>query len=123
MAYEPKPGDGALFANEQRSKDTQPNATGYLVAHRDIKAGERIRLAAWTKSGTHGRFQSIRASDEREKQEQSYTDAAQPVNPATDNNPQAPLDGPKHYRSGDDPLDDDLPFIVPFDVPRKGIKA
>lgn len=69
MAYEPKPGDGSLFANKKREKETHPNATGYIIAHRDIKAGERLRLAAWTKEGTNGKFQSLKLSDDQAKTE------------------------------------------------------
>lgn len=69
MAYEPKPGDGALFANKKREKDSHPNATGYVIAHRNIKAGERLRLAAWTKEGTGGKFQSLKLSDDRQSEQ------------------------------------------------------
>lgn len=89
MAYEPKPGDGALFANKGRSKDTQPNATGYVIAHRDIRAGERLRLAAWTKEGAKGKFQSLKLSDDQRQQDRPVADSA----PATAAGP-----------------DDDLPF-------------
>lgn len=67
MAYEPNPGDGALFANKNATSDKAPQATGYVIAHRDIKAGERLRLAAWTKGGgDRGKFQSLKMSDERD---------------------------------------------------------
>ena len=101
MAYEPRPGQGSLFRNDKRSKDTQPNATGYILAHRDIKAGEKVRLAAWTKKGTHGAFQSLVMSDERPKQEES-TARQGDWRSGTEIDPQAPLD----------PLDDDseIPF-------------
>ena len=36
MAYEPKPGDGSLFKNEYKHADNHPDATGYILAHRDI---------------------------------------------------------------------------------------
>lgn len=65
MAYEPKLGEGALFKNERKTSDKHPNATGYLIAHRDIKAGEKLNLAAWTKDGGKGKFQSLRLSDLR----------------------------------------------------------
>jgi len=65
MAYEVKPGDGALFGNKDRATDKHPNATGYVVAHRDIKAGEKLNLAAWTKTSGQGKFQSLRMSDPR----------------------------------------------------------
>jgi hypothetical protein len=69
MGYEPKPGDGALFKNEHKTTDSHPGAKGYVIAHRDIKAGERLDLAAWTKEGTKGKFQSLRLSDARPKQD------------------------------------------------------
>lgn len=69
MAYEPKPGDGSLFKNERKTADNHPNATGYIIAHRDIKAGERLRLAAWTRDGSKGKFQSLRLSDEQRRDE------------------------------------------------------
>lgn len=62
--YKSKPGDGALFINDKREKEEQPNATGYVLAHRDIKAGEKLRMAAWTRVSEKGtRFQSLRMSD------------------------------------------------------------
>lgn len=69
MAYEPRPGDGALFKNEHKTDDKHPNAKGYIVAHRNIKAGERLELAAWTKPGGKGPFQSLRMSDPRPKKD------------------------------------------------------
>ena len=65
MSYTAKDGDGALFANKNRKSDKSPNATGYVIAHRDIKRGEKLNLAAWTKEGSQGKFQSIRMSDMR----------------------------------------------------------
>ena len=67
MSYEPKPGDGALFQNEHRTADKHPNATGYVIAHRNIRAGEKLRLASWTKSTDRGKFMSLKLSDERER--------------------------------------------------------
>ena len=66
MAFEKNPGFGALFRNEHRTTDSHPNATGYILAHRDIRAGEEVRPAAWTKEGAKGKFQSMKMSDVRE---------------------------------------------------------
>lgn len=88
MTYEAKPGDGALFANKNRTTDKHPNATGYVIAHRDIKAGEKLNLAAWTKTGGTGKFQSLRMSDPRTREE---------------NVRDAPASGPV--------LDDEIPFM------------
>lgn len=71
MAYEQKNGQGALFKNEHKQNDSHPNATGTIKVHRDLRAGETVRLAAWTKPGKDGRpaWQSLQMSDERERQE------------------------------------------------------
>lgn len=81
MAYEVKPGDGSLFKNERRASDNHPHATGYIVAHRDIRAGERVRLAAWTKEGRNGKWQSLRMSDEQRREDSA------PQPPAEDEAP------------------------------------
>ena len=65
MAYEAKPGDGALFKNDKQGNEKRPDATGYVIAHRDIKSGEKLNLASWTKESARGKFQSIRMSDIR----------------------------------------------------------
>ena len=69
MTFEPKPGDGALFANKNKKSDKSPQATGYVIAHRDIKAGEKLNLAAWTKDAGKGKFQSLRMSDVKGREE------------------------------------------------------
>ena len=65
MAYEQKPGDGVLFPNDRKSGDKSPDHTGYLLAHRDIRKGEKLSLAGWTRHGTRGDFISLRLSDPR----------------------------------------------------------
>jgi hypothetical protein len=70
MAYTPKPGDGVLFRNNKATSDKAPSHTGNITAHRDIKKGERVRLAAWLKGGENGKdkFLSLRMEDERNAQ-------------------------------------------------------
>lgn len=67
--YTPRPGDGSLFKNDHKTEDKHPGAVGYVIAHRDIKAGEKLNLAAWTKDGRNGKFQSLRLSDIRPKKD------------------------------------------------------
>ncbi|WP_019280264.1 hypothetical protein [Rhizobium grahamii] len=43
MAYEPKLGEICIFENEKAGHENAPDHRGYFVAHRDIKAGEKIR--------------------------------------------------------------------------------
>lgn len=104
MAYEPSPGDGALFGNKKKEDgDKRPNSTGYVIAHRDIKAGEKLNLAAWTKTSGTGKFLSLKMSDpfNAEQQTREAQGAGGPV---------------------DDPLDsDEIPFLFWGDLPDKVI--
>lgn len=72
--YQDKPGDGTLFVNTNKEKPTQPDRTGFVLAHRDIKAGERVRLAGWLATRQDGSkvtdrqgnpILNIKMSDER----------------------------------------------------------
>jgi hypothetical protein len=47
LPYEPKPGEICLFENEKAGHENAPDHRGYFVAHRDIKAGEKIPIALW----------------------------------------------------------------------------
>ena len=89
MAYEPKAGDGTLFENDT-AQGNQPAMTGYVLAHRNIQAGEKVNLAGWRKGGAGGRspFLSLKMSDMREREQAA---------PKTQNTP--PPD-----------MDDDIPF-------------
>lgn len=62
MAYEPKPGDSALFPNKSDNLNA-PKYKGYVILHRDCKAGERLDLAMWDKKG--GSFLGGKVSDPR----------------------------------------------------------
>ena len=48
MPYKPKLGEVCLFENEKAGHERAPDHRGYLIAHRDIKAGEKIAIALWT---------------------------------------------------------------------------
>jgi hypothetical protein len=63
MAYEPRPGDASLFENDS-SNERAPHWKGYIVAHRDIKAGEKVSLAMWKRNGARGTFLSGKVSDQ-----------------------------------------------------------
>ncbi len=47
MRYEPKLGDICVFEDEKASHESAPDHRGYVIAHRDIKAGERAPFALW----------------------------------------------------------------------------
>jgi len=61
--FQHKPGRGSLFKNDYKTTENHPDAKGKIVAHRDIREGETLEIAAWTKTGSKGRFQSLELSD------------------------------------------------------------
>ena len=83
MSYDHKPGDGTLYKNTKATSDKAPSMSGFVIAHRDIKKGEKVRLAAWTKGGQDGKdkFLSLKMSDDRDGQQAT---AERPRQPATD---------------------------------------
>lgn len=54
MAYELKEGQGSLFKNERREKDTHPNLTGKIKV-----AGVVYWISGWTKDGEKGKWISL----------------------------------------------------------------
>jgi len=96
MPFEPLPGSGALFKNDKQGNEKRPDATGYVIAHRDIKSGEKLNLAAWTKESARGKFQSVRMSDIRGASESEQDSATR-----QDSAPNVP---------NSDDLDDSIPF-------------
>jgi len=56
MPYEPKAGHISIFENEKMGRESAPDHSGYFIAHRDIKAGEKIAINLWA-----GRLNSLRS--------------------------------------------------------------
>ena len=68
-----KPSFGGLFKNSYKEPgDSKPNWKGTFAAHRDIKAGEEVEIAAWEKEGRKGMFLSLKVSDKREQTSDNY---------------------------------------------------
>ncbi|MBW6425444.1 hypothetical protein KX729_28920 [Rhizobium sp. XQZ8] len=63
MGYEAKPGEVCLFENEKMGREAAPDHQGYLIAHRDIKAGEKIAIALWCGKPNSARSFGGRVSD------------------------------------------------------------
>jgi hypothetical protein len=53
--YVAKPGQGVLFKNDKKTKDTQPDMTGNILT----LDGQKLRLSAWKKEGKKGVFLSV----------------------------------------------------------------
>lgn len=54
MAFEQKPNSGALFRNERREKDGDPQATGQALID-----GVEYWVKAWTNEGQKGKWQKL----------------------------------------------------------------
>lgn len=55
MAYGTKPGNGALFKNTKKEKDTHPDYQGDAV----LPDGTSVWLSAWLKTGERGKYLSV----------------------------------------------------------------
>ena len=85
MTYEPKNGTGGLWKNQNATTEKHPAAKGYILAHRDIKQGERLDLAAWTKTDRHGnKWQSLKMEDEYKKPDEAPGQPADQPDPGAD---------------------------------------
>jgi hypothetical protein len=81
----PKDGSGQLRKNDYKTKDAQPNAKGYIIAHRDIKKGEKVDLASWTKTDVSGnKYQSLKIQDVYVKPDEPQGDAPREDAPSED---------------------------------------
>lgn len=78
MAYENRPGDGALFANKFANGNPKaPAWKGYVFHH---QTGERIELAIWEKVSRKGdKFLSIKASEPRSMSEEAFGEKPAPA--------------------------------------------
>lgn len=63
MAYEQKPGQGVLFKNDRKEKDTHPDYKGSVNI-----AGVEHWLSAWIKDGQKGKFMSLAVGEPKQKQ-------------------------------------------------------
>ena len=52
-------GRGVLFREQKKRHDKAPDYKGDFVASRDIKKGEKIRIAGWYKATNQGHLISI----------------------------------------------------------------
>jgi hypothetical protein len=63
MAYEKKPGDFALFKNDRKENERQPDYRGDGV---DCD-GNEVWISAWLKDGNKGKFMSCRMERKQPK--------------------------------------------------------
>lgn len=58
MSYTQKPGNGALFKNDKKSKDHQPDYKGSLT----LPDGTTMQLGGWVSQGANGKYLSLKVS-------------------------------------------------------------
>ena len=54
-----QPGKGVLFMNEKKVKDSHPDWKGFVIATKDYKPGDKVKLTAWTKQTARGQLISL----------------------------------------------------------------
>jgi len=69
MTFQLKEGQGSLFKNNKKEKDTHPNMTGSALI-----GGVEYWISAWTKEGEKGRWQSL-AFKPKDKKAKANTDS------------------------------------------------
>jgi hypothetical protein len=89
MSYVQKDGQGSLFKNDRKEKETHPDYKGSIVIN-----GQEFWLSAWIKEGAKGKFMSLSAQPKEERR------ASAP----------APAPRPGKAGGGFDDMDDDIPF-------------
>jgi len=102
MAYEGKPGRGGVWPNKSDNSQA-PVFKGHFLAHRDIKAGERVDLALFqnTSANAQAPAYDVKVQDpwvKGEQREKRVEQARQVVQPR-----RAPVDTAEDF-------DDDIPF-------------
>ena len=87
MAYTQKPGDFALFPNEKRTKDTQPNTRGTaLIVCPHCGVELPLELAGWTKAAGGKKFITGKIGPKQDRQQQAAP-ASQPPPPPDASDP------------------------------------
>ncbi len=95
MAFELKEGQGSLFKNDRREKDSHPHAKGTALI-----GGVEYWVSAWTKDGAKGKFQSLAFQSKEAQREVQSTKQAQRL-----------LDDPRtSYGDSAADLNDEIPF-------------
>lgn len=64
MAYEHKPGSFALFKNDKQGNEKRPDYTGEGMS----LDGTPIKVSAWLKDGTKGKFMSCKFEEKTQGQ-------------------------------------------------------
>jgi hypothetical protein len=81
MAFEQKPGTGALFRNDKDGNESRPDYKGDLT----LETGEKIRIAGWLKEGAKGKFLSLKVDKPRDDRDAVKSDGRGSSRPVAGN--------------------------------------
>lgn len=74
MSYVQKEGQGSLFVNDKREKDSHPNLKGSITI-----GGVEYWLSAWTKQGERGKWISLSAQPKEQRPQQNKRREPEPM--------------------------------------------
>jgi len=118
MAYEAKPGTGTLFRNREKKSDRHPNLKGDALVEIDGQLYQ-LELAAWTKQSERaGKFLSlsVKLKGARQSTQPRPSEGRQYFHERIEKIG-VPLDDDLDRSWGPPPAgDDDIPFVVPYDL-------
>ena len=81
MAYEHKPGNGAIFKNKDKNPgDNKPDYKGDGMGEQ----GNLVEFALWVKDGTNGKYFSVKMSRKQQQPQERPTQRQQPTPPKPD---------------------------------------
>ena len=63
MAFENKPGSGALFKNDKGDNPNRPDYRGDAT----LQDGSKVRISGWLKDGAKGKFLSLKIEADADK--------------------------------------------------------
>lgn len=99
---------GSLGKAKEQRNDRGPSHIGSLTFKQDVRAGDKVYLSAWVKTGQDGgQYFSIQAQEANQQTRSSGRDDRRDDRPIRDDRPAAP-------RARSSPYDDEIPFAPEF---------
>jgi hypothetical protein len=105
MAYEQKNMSGAIFDNDRKQNDRQPDMTGNCIID-----GKPYRISAWRKPGSRGEFLSLAFSEPQPQQGRSDSPQSRPASQPPTRTGTRPAPATQQFQDGGAAAGDDSPF-------------
>ena len=66
MAFEQRIGEGGLFQNKERASEKSPTHSGYIIADRLYRPGDRIEFSGWRRESNESVWVKLLAKKEEQ---------------------------------------------------------